>query len=496
VTTRAGALWARTPLRVKLVAALTALVALALGVTGFAAATALRGYLVDRLDANLAASVAGRGPGNAPPDDDHDHGVRRPDEYSVQVSGADGAVLQPFSFTRPNTAPPSLPKLTAALVSQHDRKPFTVAARGEDKRWRVLLLPASLPGGTMVNLAVAAPMSDVDSTVRQLEQLELAIGAVVLLCFAGLGYGAVRSSLRPLVEVERTAEAIAGGDFSQRVAESDPRTEVGRLSRSLNGMLGQIEEAFEAQRRSEAEARTSEERMRRFVADASHELRTPLTSIRGFAELHRQGAVSGPGELDRVLKRVEDEAARMGLLVDDLLLLARLDQQRPLVHEPVDLLDLARDATHDAAAVAPDRAVELEVTGDGVPVVMGDDARLRQVFANLLANAVTHTPAGSPIRVRLGADNSSGMAAVEVVDSGPGLSAEQSARVFERFYRVDASRTRAHGGSGLGLSIVAALVAAHGGRVEVDSAPGAGATFRVLLPLAPVVRVNSQQPGR
>ena len=485
MTVRLSALSARTPLRVKLVAALTVLVALALGVTGFAAATALRGYLVGRVDANLAASVRGRGPINAPPDAEGHRRVGRPDEYSFQVSATDGTVLQAFAFARPETAPPALPPLTGALVSQHGRRPFTVPGRGGAQRWRVLLLPASLPGGDTVYLAVAASMSDVDSTVRRLELLELAIGAVVLIGFAGLGYAAVRSSLRPLVEVERTAEAIAGGDFSQRVPESDPRTEVGRLSRSLNGMLGQIEEAFEAQRTSEAEARQSEERMRRFVADASHELRTPLTSIRGFAELYRQGAVAGAGELDRVMKRVEDEAARMGLLVDDLLLLARLDQQRPLVHEPVDLLDLARDATHDAAAVAPDRAVDLEVTGDGAPVVMGDDARLRQVFANLLANAVTHTPAGSPIRVRLGADNASGMAAVEVVDEGPGLSPEQSSRVFERFYRADASRTRAHGGSGLGLSIVAALVAAHGGRVEVDSVPGVGATFRVLLPLAP-----------
>jgi two-component system OmpR family sensor kinase len=269
------------------------------------------------------------------------------------------------------------------------------------------------------------------------------------------------------------------------VPESDPRTEVGRLARSLNVMLGQIEQSFLAQQSSESAARLSEERMRRFVADASHELRTPLTSIRGFAELYRQGAVSATDELDRVMKRVEDEAARMGLLVDDLLLLARLDQQRPLQREPVDLLVLAGDAAHDASAVDPDRDVTVEVTGDGAPIVMGDDARLRQVIGNLVANALTHTPAGTAIRLRVGADRPSGMAAIEVVDQGAGLSPEQSARVFERFYRADGSRSRSQGGSGLGLSIVAALVAAHGGRVEVDSAPGQGATFRVVLPLAP-----------
>jgi two-component system OmpR family sensor kinase len=328
-------------------------------------------------------------------------------------------------------------------------------------------------------------MNDLNRTVRRLTLLELGIGAVVLLVFAGLGYGAVRTSLRPLAEVEETAEAIAGGDLTRRVPESDPRTEVGRLAGSLNSMLSQIEQAFLAQQASETEARQSEERMRRFVADASHELRTPLTSIRGFAELYRQGAIAETEELDRVMKRVEDEAARMGLLVDDLLLLARLDQQRPLQREPVDLVQLAGDAAHDATAVDPDRDVSVEVTGDGAPVVIGDDARLRQVFGNLVTNALTHTPAGTAIRLRVGAHHASGMAALEVTDEGAGLSPEQSARIFERFYRADASRSRAHGGSGLGLSIVAALVAAHGGRVEVESQPGHGATFRVLLPLAP-----------
>jgi two-component system OmpR family sensor kinase len=486
VTSRLGTLSARTPLRVKLVAALTALVALALVVTGVAAATALRGYLIDRVDGNLAESVAGRLPAAPPGGDGDDRRFRRPDEYAVQISSLDGAVATPFNVTAPGASPPRLPAVTAATVAALGGKPFTVGSVNGDGRWRVVEVQARSPlDGATYAAAVAAPLSDVDSTLRRLTLLELVIGAIVLLVFAGLGYGAVRSSLRPLVTVEETAEAIAGGDLSRRVPESDPRTEVGRLSRSLNGMLGQIEQAFQSQRASEAEARQSEERMRRFVADASHELRTPLTSIRGFAELYRQGAVAGQAELDRVMKRVEDEAARMGLLVDDLLLLARLDQQRPLLREPVDLLQLARDAVHDAAAVAPDRGIELTVTGDGPPVVLGDDARLRQVFGNLLANAVTHTPAATPVSVRVGADVASGLAAVEVVDAGPGLSPEQSARVFERFYRADASRTRAHGGSGLGLSIVAALVAAHGGRVEVDSEPGSGATFRVLLPLAP-----------
>jgi two-component system OmpR family sensor kinase len=483
MTTRLQSLSARTPLRVKLVAALTVLVALALAVTGFAAATALRGYLVDSVDANLAESVNRPGPLIQQRPGDRG-GPRRPDEYAVQVSTADGTVIQPFTFERSGVSPPALPAVTAASVLARAGKPFTVRSRDGDSRWRVIEVAGRIPGGAAV-AAVAAPLDDVDKTLQRLVLLEIAIGAVVLLVFAGLGYGAVRSSLRPLVEVEHTAEAIAGGDLTRRVPESDPRTEVGRLSRSLNVMLGQIEQAFHAQQSSESAARQSEERMRRFVADASHELRTPLTSIRGFAELYRQGAVAETGELDRVMKRVEDEAARMGLLVDDLLLLARLDQQRPLQHEPVDLLVLAGDAAHDAAAVDPERDVSVEATGDGAPVVMGDDARLRQVIGNLVTNALTHTPPGTPIRLRVGADRPSGMAAVEVADRGPGLAPDQRARVFERFYRADGSRSRSHGGSGLGLSIVAALVAAHGGRVEVDSTPGQGATFRVLLPLAP-----------
>jgi two-component system OmpR family sensor kinase len=232
--------------------------------------------------------------------------------------------------------------------------------------------------------------------------------------------------------------------------------------------------------------------MRRFVADASHELRTPLTSIRGFAELHRQGAVREPADVGRVLARIEGEAQRMGLLVDDLLLLARLDQQRPLEQKPVDLLTLAADAVADAAAVAPDRPVRL-VTGSledtPPPVVTGDEPRLRQVLGNLMSNAMRHTPPGSPISVRVGVEGSDAL--LEVIDSGPGLAPDDAQRVFERFYRADPSRTRsgasagspAPGGSGLGLSIVAALVAAHGGTVAVHTAPGEGASFSVRLPL-------------
>jgi two-component system OmpR family sensor kinase len=246
-------------------------------------------------------------------------------------------------------------------------------------------------------------------------------------------------------------------------------------------MLGQIETAFDHERASQQQARAAEERMRRFVGDASHELRTPLTSIRGFAELYRMGAVADEAELEHLMRRIESEAARMGVLVEDLLLLARLDQQRPLHREPVDLASIAEDLVGDARVVAPGRDISLDLDGDR-PVVIGDELRLRQVVHNLITNALTHTPAGSPVDVRVGTVATSGRGYVEVRDHGPGLTDEQSARVFERFYRVDGGRSRADGGSGLGLAIVAGLVAAHGGDVTLQSTPGDGASFRVELP--------------
>lgn len=243
-------------------------------------------------------------------------------------------------------------------------------------------------------------------------------------------------------------------------------------------MLTQIQRAMASSAQSAEMARESEERMRRFVGDASHDLRTPLTTIRGYAELYRQGAAR---DTDMLMGRIESEAGRMGLLVEDLLLLARLDEQRPLEHRRVDLLALASDAVHDAQTVAPERQIRMEVfDGPGTPEVLGDEARLRQVFSNLMSNAVQHTPSSAGITVRVGTDDDN--AVLEVCDEGPGMNAEDAQRVFERFYRADSSRTRASGGFGLGLSIVDSLVAAHGGAVSVDTAPGHGCRFKVSLP--------------
>jgi two-component system, OmpR family, sensor kinase len=314
--------------------------------------------------------------------------------------------------------------------------------------------------------------------VRALIYAQAGIGAAVLLVLGVAGFAVVHRSLRPLVEVEQTAAAIAGGQLDRRVPQRDPRTEVGRLSLALNGMLAQIQRAVASSESSAAQARSSEERMRRFITDASHELRTPLTTIRGFAELYRQGAAK---DVEMLMSRIESESSRMGLLVEDLLLLARLDAQRPLERGRVDLLALATDAVHDAQSIAPKRKITMEVfDGPGTPEVLGDEARLRQVLGNLVANALQHTPESAGVTVRVGTNGDN--AVLEVCDEGPGMTSDDAHRVFERFYRADSSRARASGGTGLGLSIVDSLVYAHGGTVSVTTAPGHGCRFKVNLP--------------
>jgi two-component system OmpR family sensor kinase len=281
----------------------------------------------------------------------------------------------------------------------------------------------------------------------------------------------VRRSLRPLDAIGSTAAAIAAGDLSQRVERAEERTEVGRLGLALNAMLGQIESAFKARE-------ASEQKLRRFVADASHELRTPLAAIRAYAELFTRGAERRPDDLARSMAGITRESERMTLLVDDLLLLARLDEGRPLERKPVELDEVVGEAVDTALTVDPERSIEL----DAQPAqVLGDRDRLRQIVDNLLSNVRAHTPPATPVRVSVGTAN--GEALIEVADAGPGLSPDEAERVFERFYRADTSRSRTSGGIGLGLSIVAAVAEAHGGSVSAESEPGEGTTFRIALPL-------------
>jgi two-component system OmpR family sensor kinase len=482
-----GGLRRRLPLRVTLVAAMLGLVTVALIVIGVVGSTLLQRYLLDRVDNQLRASattVLQRGLDRGPGDPTDRFGVLPAGGYYVSIADPSGDPTLPsrlyYPASAPKPSPPQLPTITSAVAARHNGHGFSVGSQTGGRHWRVLIV--ALPDNSG-SLTVALGLDDVNSTVNRLIEIDIVVSAIVLALLAGLGYFIVRSSLRRLVEVEHTAKAIAAGDLSRRVATADDHTEVGRLGTSLNTMLGQIEDAFRARERSELNARASEERMRRFVADAGHELRTPLTSVRGFAELYRIGAVADEAELARVMKRIEDEAVRMGLLVEDLLLLARLDQQRPLEHQPVDLLAMATEAVADLHDLHPEHPVRLITNPQGQPpIVMGDESRLRQVLGNVLTNAVTHTPAGTQVRVRVAAENTSAL--LEVSDDGPGMRPEDAARVFERFFRADPSRVRSSGGSGLGLSIVAALVAAHGGRVDVDSAFGKGTTFTVRLPLA------------
>jgi len=464
---------ARLPLRTQLVALLLLSVVLVVLVTSLAGTAALRSYLVDRIDDELVQVIERppQAPGRGR------KGDRRDVAVTTLLFNAEGALVTDYGTGTDDGGP------DVSDPSALPAEPTDVADVDGGDDWRALAVP-TVTGGTYV---AAVPLNGVDDTVSQLLVINGAVGAAALGGVGVLAAWAVRRSLRPLRDVERTAEAIAAGDLSVRVPPADPRTEVGSLAASFNVMVDRFESAYSAQQRSEVDARASEGRMRRFVADASHELRTPLTSIRGFAELFRQGAARDPEQLAQVLRRIEDEASRMGLLVEDLLLLARLDQARPLAQEPVDLLSVAADVVHAARTVhAAMHEVRLDAdTGQGLPVVVGDDARLHQVATNLVGNAVAHTPPGTRVDVRV--QRRGGEVLLEVRDDGPGMAPEVVARAFERFYRADASRARtgpATTGSGLGLSIVAAIVAAHGGVVDVDSEPGRGSGFVVRLPSA------------
>ena len=476
---------ARVPLRVTLVALLVALVAFALLATGFAATSLLRGYLLDQQDDELRATVEN----NQRPELIRaclQPGYARPSSLYIACLPPDSD--EPVLLSEPRgPGRDDVPRLSAETVRElrGNTPPMDVWVDGE--QWR--MAAGELPGG--YTLVVGADLEGDERAISRLVRIEVVVGLIVLTLLGVAGYVLVRNSLRPLEEVGDTARAIAAGDLSRRVPAGDERTEVGRLSVALNGMLARIESAFSAQRASEGQARASEGRMRQFVADASHELRTPLTSIRGFAELYRQGAVRDPEEVGRLMQRIESEGARMGVLVEDLLQLARLDQQRPLTVTPVDLAEVAGDAVHDARALQPDRPLEfvLDPAMTEMPVVLGDEARLRQVVGNLVTNALVHTPADARVTVTLseepglaGDEDDGGWVLVRIADEGPGMAAEDAARVFERFYRADPSRNRAAGGTGLGLAIVASLVAAHGGTVDLRTAPGEGAVFTVRLP--------------
>ena len=581
----------RTSLRTKLITALLVLVAAAVAAVSISSVWVLGSYLTSQYDAQLQPAFDGLVDNfstiisTRPIQPGEMNYVQGENNLRVWVQQPGIPLSVPSGLPNSGTtAAQSVPAVPTSVLwaDTNKDKLLTVPAVSGSDVWRVMTYPVSyqltdrITGSTeQVNgtLIVGVDLGDINTTIGRLAIADLVIGSIIVCVLALAIVIVVRSSLRPLVDIEETAGEIAAGHLNRRVPERNERTEIGSLGRSLNTMLSQIEDAFHTREESEAAAHQNEERMRRFIADASHELRTPLTAIRGFAEYYRQrggliqrdglvqrgatdeaggtaaggttaggttaggttaggttaggttaggttaggttaggttaGGTTGggtaatgltPEDLDRIMGRVEKEAARMGLLVEDLLLLARLDQQRPLARQPVDLLSLAADAVHDTRLLAPDRTVELSVAPGAAFLVIGDEARLRQVIGNLMSNAMTHTPAGTPIEVSIGSgvldprkSDSPPAVVLDVTDHGPGMPPEQAHRVFERFYRTDRARARATGGSGLGLAIVAALVAAQGGVASLRTSEGKGATFRIALPLAPEAQ-HSHEP--
>jgi two-component system OmpR family sensor kinase len=589
------------PLRTRLILLLVVLSAAALAVTEAITYSSLKSSLFSQTDQGLQQSavslnrvIIGVLRGEQAPDGCD--GIQL-NTFAVAYGGAGkwDPVISVVCNQKGGSAP-SIP--SSVLTAAYNSNGSVYTSIGQHGlSYRVLVEPGNDVGAPFPVLAFGIPLTGVNATLRHHLRVDLVVSLLVLLALVIAAWALVRLGLRPLERMTTTAREIAAGDLTKRVDDTDERTEVGQLGAALNVMLTQIERAFQ-------ERAASEDRLRRFVGDASHELRTPLTSIRGYAELFKDGAAGRPEDLAAALHRIESESARMGGLVDDLLLLARLDQGRPLGQDRVDLAQLAADAVQDASVVDPSRSIQL--ISSGPCVVLGDEQRLRQVLGNLLSNAMAYSPPGSPIEVaahldwaavdvsglpglptlpvpgkfgRLGrpgratgppdlpgtparplaasdlvlggeaaaagnppSDRVNGdgaaagsgppeqkgvasppagapdertpaagpppaepaaagraawygaRAAVAVIDHGPGITAENLSHVFERFWRADQSRQRGSGGSGLGLSIVAAVVAAHGGQVTINPTPGGGATFVVELPVAPPLADNG--PGR
>jgi len=448
-----------------------------------AAQTLLRTYLTQEVDNELLSIAGGSIPrlerGGIESDNDGDARTLQvrplrsiPTSTSVTLIGPAGVVLGQIGGDLNATEITSyLSAITPEKTAKYGNRPFTIETDEHDFR----VLTQTLPSG-FGRVVVAHSFEDIDRILARLQGLFILIGLVMIFFIALASRKVITVGLRPLANVEATAERIAEGDLTARLPDVKPNTEVGRLVSTLNTMLGRIEESFAARLESES-------KLRRFVADASHELRTPITAIRGFAELHRQGAVSGEEKTKELIGRIENESKRMGSLVEDLLLLARLDQSREMKSDPVNLTQIVSDAIASARAAGQNHTINFDEQSEEI-YALGDKDRIHQVVANLLANARTHTPAGTVINVSVKQETDG--VRIRIADNGPGLSESDQARIFERFYRADASRVRTDGeGTGLGLSIVDAVMRAHAGEVSVESKPGQGAIFTLFFPLAP-----------
>jgi len=469
--------FANSSLRNRLTVGVLILSAFGFAGAGFGAQALLQNYLIHQVDDQLLSVVGGvadRLDQAGIANDNENPSARAATPLNRVPTSISVTVLDPFGNLvggiggdfNSNKISDYVKGLLPGQVAAFGSKPFTIEAPGADFRVATTVLPSSL--GSVI---VAQSLSDFDKTTHQIGVDFLIIGGIVLLFIAFASRQVIKVSMKPLKKIEETAEQIAAGDLSARLDNFEPDTEVGRLSTSLNTMLSRIEESFAA--RAE-----SENKLRRFVADASHELRTPLTSIRGFAELHRQGAVPEGEKTKELISRIEKESIRMGSLVEDLLILARIDQSRELVMADVDLSHLVQEAVSSASAAGPEHPITSDIAGD--IHTQGDANKIYQVVTNLLANARAHTPVGTAIHVATYSNKDGSY--VSVADKGPGLTAEDQMHIFERFYRVDTSRQRSSNeGSGLGLSIVDEVMKAHGGTVSVASEPGKGATFTLYF---------------
>ncbi|MFC9772027.1 MULTISPECIES: sensor histidine kinase [unclassified Pseudarthrobacter] len=476
--------WKSSSLRTQLVAMIMALLIVALTVTGAGTLALLHSYLQGQVDDKLNAAVDlaqqqqsfSQLQGSSP---------EVPTDYSLLLYGTD---QQPLRLGGDADNHPDIKSITSEQAQARGRVPFQVGGT-DGQNWRVVAVPV-LSNNRPAVVVIGLPLEGVDDVLKHATLVVTGVGLLTLLLASLIASWTVSRSFRPLARVEKTAAAIAAGDLSRRVDVENPATELGRLSSSLNAMLAHIETAFAARTASEA-------RMRRFAADASHELRTPLVTIRGFSELYRHGALTTDEDVATAMGRIESEAKRMGSMVEDLLLLARLDEQRPLQQKPVDLQLIAHDAVVDTQASDRSRVISLAGLDDGPAKpapALGDEAKIRQVLGNLVGNALRYTPEGSPIELAVGVRTVDGQvrSVVEVRDHGPGISEEDASKVFERFYRADTSRTRDTGGSGLGLAIVAAIVGSHGGSVRVQETEGGGATMVVSLPYRDEAAADSE----
>ena len=479
-----GQAWERISLRTKLTSLSVALIGVLVIVSSFGTITLIRTYLQQNVDTMLTSTASTL---------NHEDPAlletrlatrqvqlpRLPNDYYIAYLDPTGALMIGLvSSTRSSQDVPDLSGFSTPYVISTHGQPFETKTKSStgSKSWRVVAVPLVNQPGSLV---VAIPNTSNDELLDQYREVGTGFG-LLLLVLSGLAiWITISQALRPLDEVERTAAAVAAGDTSKRLIERPGQTEIARINRSLNTMLNSIEGALTSRNKTL-------QQMRQFVADASHELRTPLVSVRGYAELYRIGALKKPADVAEAMERIEAEAVRMSELVENLLTLARMDEDRPLEKQPVELFELASVAAKDASVADGKRPITL-VNLAGKPlakgteiVVAGDGPQLRQVLTNLLANACRFSPEGGSVEVALHQDDKNTV--LEVRDHGEGIPKELRKKVFERFFRADNSRNRETGGSGLGLSIVETIVTRHGGSIEADETVGGGATFRVTLP--------------